>query len=116
MRLEILLVIAALGTTACQSATPLPSCPTEGSQPTRPPQVDRIHSGMALAEIVAVLGEPSYSPSAGQYYFSTGGDCRLGDSGRTAPCGLVADFRDMQDGDAKVTETLQSCWWGAIGE
>jgi hypothetical protein len=71
---------------------------------------------MSKAELNGLLGAEDYSPVAGQYYFSTGGGCALDGMGRTAPCGLVAEFRAEEAGEMQLTERLQSCWWGAIGE
>jgi hypothetical protein len=71
---------------------------------------------MSKAELEAVLGQADYSPADGLYYFSTGGDCPLDDGQRTASCGVVADFRTTGSTEPELTDTLQSCTWGAIGE
>jgi len=71
---------------------------------------------MSKAALEAVLGPADYSPSAGLYYFSTGGDCPLQDSGRSAPCGVVAEFRNDDAAEPVITDSLLSCRWGAIGE
>jgi hypothetical protein len=74
---------------------------------------------MTKVELERVLGEADYSPVDGQFYFSTGGDCPLEDAGRDAPCGVVADFRRSTNeatAETVLTDSLQSCWWGGIGE
>lgn len=67
---------------------------------------------MYCRQLEDVLGKADYSPGAGQFYFSTGGDCPSKGADRQAPCGVVAEFRV---GDA-MTDALQFCSWGAIGE
>jgi hypothetical protein len=67
---------------------------------------------MSLAEVRRVLGEPQLSPTPDQHYFFTGAECPLDGASRMAPCGVVAEFQT----DAQRRSTLQSCWWGAIGE
>lgn len=92
-------------------------CTILGPEKLMPEAVKRVRLGMSKAELQALLGAPGYSPVAGQYYFSTGGECPLWDSGREAPCGLVAVFRiHAQDPESRHDELLESCWWGAIGE
>ena len=85
-----------------------------------PEKLKQIHLRMSKAQLEAVLGEADYSPTDGQYYFSTGGDCPLEDTDREAPCGVVAEFRITTYGastiDIVLTDSLQGCWWGGIGE
>ena len=79
----------------------------------------RIHRDQRKAEVDAILGAPDYSPTEGQYYHSTGGDCELVEADRQAPCGYVLDYRGERFDPVKgMTERdlLNSCWWGAIGE
>jgi hypothetical protein len=101
----------------CNAKRTTAGCSIEGPQHPVPEQVNRIHLGMSKAELEGVLGEADYSPTDGQFYFSTGGDCPLENADRLAPCGVVAEFREYSDGrDPVLTDSLQSCWWGAIGE
>lgn len=105
-----------LGTvTGCNRQIEAQQCSIQGPAALMPEEVGRIHLGMSKASLEALMGEPAYSPTAGQYYFSTGGKCPL-DEERFAACGVVADFQDYSGADSIVTDSLQSCWWGAIGE
>lgn len=80
---------------------------------------------MSNASVVAALGEPDYSPTDGQYYFSTEGSCLADGPGTAAAiCGFVLEFRDYElivDKSPYLPEEksdwqLQSCSWGGIGE
>lgn len=101
---------------ACGNHPAARSCNLNAPEALAPPAALQVRTGMSLNELELLLGPASYSPSAGQYYFSTGGDCPLDEDGRTASCGLVADFRADRGDDIVVTPALRSCWWGAIGE
>jgi hypothetical protein len=89
-------------------------CDVNGPAQLMPSTVKRVRLGMSQAEVERILGKPDYSPIEGQHYFGTGGECPLEDSGRFAPCGVIADFRRASD--SRLTGSLQSCTWGAIGE
>lgn len=91
-------------------------CVVDGPETLAPLQLAKIHLGMSKRELQTVLGEPDYSPSEGLFYFSTGKDCPLGDENRVAACGVIASFRTLSGSVLKITDTLQSCSWGAIGE
>jgi hypothetical protein len=109
--------LLAICITGCRVEPSAQGCQITGPKKRLPQNVKLVQLGMTLGEVEKLLGAADYSPVEGQYYFSTGGDCPLEDSGRTASCGLVAEFRDYgQGGEAELKETLQSCWWGAIGE
>lgn len=99
----------------CHSQDQPGSCRIEGPRQLLPEEVERIHLGMDKVDLEALLGQPDYSPVGGQYYFSTGGACPL-DEERSAPCGVVADFRNYTGGESLLMDSLQSCWWGAIAE
>ena len=72
---------------------------------------------MSLAALKAVLGEPDYSPVEGQYVFYTGQGCKLEGTELVSPCGFITEFRRPSvSGGLEVTDSLQSCSWGAIGE
>lgn len=91
-------------------------CAIDGPTQLMPSQLERIFLGMSKADLEAVLGPADYAPAEGLYYFSTGGDCRLDDEQRTASCGVIADFRRPDRTEQELTDVLQSCRWGAIGE
>ena len=111
------LTLVAVCFVGCKEQTITVGCSVAGPEHLMPEKVGRIHLGMSQAELESVLGEADYSPTDGQFYFSTGADCPLEGADRLAPCGVVAEFREYSDGgDAVLTESLQSCWWGAIGE
>ena len=89
-------------------------CETTGPVRYLPERVLRIRLGMTKREVQVLVGQASYSPVDGVYYHATGGGCRLESTGQAAPCGVIADFRKAPDW--RVTDQLQSCTWGAIGE
>ncbi len=71
----------------------------------------QLSPGMDRREVERLLGEPDYSPTDGQFYYSSD---RRADGGRDgAPLGLVVDYRDR---DGTVTDTLRDLWIGPIGE
>jgi outer membrane protein assembly factor BamE (lipoprotein component of BamABCDE complex) len=72
-------------------------------------------NGMARDEVERLLGEPDYSPTEGQYYYSSDRKEASPDSADRPPAtfGLVVDYRDA-DGD--VTDQLQNFTLGPIGE
>jgi hypothetical protein len=110
-------VLLAVFFSGCNATPGLAGCRIEGPASLMPEKVKRVQLGMSKGELENVLGEADYSPGEGQFYFSTGGDCPLHGSDRLAACGVVAEFRDYRNGsDAVLTESLQSCWWGGIGE
>ena len=94
-------------------------CLIEGPLHLVPRQLDQLHLGLSKSAVDRIMGAPSQSPMAGQYYYPTGGQCPLGAPAAqlSAPCGLVADFV-VQDADdpSQMVETgkLDRCWWGAI--
>lgn len=111
------LIALATALSGCQVKTESLGCEVRGPQNAMPQAVKELRLGMSRAQLEERLGEAAYSPIEGQLYFATGGDCPLDDSERYAPCGVVADFRDYESRDESVvTDALQSCWWGAIGE
>lgn len=64
-------------------------------------------------EAKRLLGEPDYSPTKGQYYYSSNKSEYSKEQDREVPLGLVVDYRDK---NGAVTETLQEFWIGPIGE
>lgn len=111
------LTLIAVCLVGCKGETTTVGCSIDGPKHLMPENVGRIRLGMSRAELESVLGEGAYSPIDGQFYFSTGGDCPLEDTDLMAPCGVVAEFRDYSGaGDPVLTDSLQACWWGGIGE
>ena len=111
-----LLALLATMLAGCQTNTGAPGCTVDGPSPLMPEVVRQVRLGMSKDALEHVLGHADYSPTEGQYYFSTGGDCPVEDSGRQSSCGVVADFKDYRGRDAVLSATLQSCRWGAIAE
>lgn len=74
-----------------------------------------LRKGMARTEVIDLLGEPEYSPLAGQEYYSSDRreTVRHGKQEMQIPVGLVVDYRDEQ---GRVTKRLQSLQLGRIGE
>ena len=75
---------------------------------------DHLVKGMPRAEVERLLGEPDYSPTEGQYYYSS--DKKAASDGTDRPpatIGLVVDYRDA---NGAVTGTLQRFALEAIGE
>lgn len=66
-----------------------------------------MRESMPQQQVEQLLGSPDYSPTEGQFYYSTD---RQDSLGRTY--GLVVDYRT----DERLTEQLQEYWFGAIGE
>lgn len=115
----IVITLALLNILACSAEYPADGasgCVVEEFAAVAPSKVKQIKLGMSKDDLRRILGEEDYSPVEGQYYFSTGGECPLDAGNRMAPCGLVAEFRAEKNGELQLTERLQSCWWGAIGE
>ncbi len=111
------LVLLAVCFAGCHAKTSSVGCEVQGPERLMPEKVSRVRLGMTKEALENVLGPADYSPAEGQFYFSTGGDCPLEETDRLASCGVVAEFRDYNDsGDGVLSDSLQSCWWGAIGE
>lgn len=116
-----LLLLAAAG---CQrEEVPAPAgaaCAIDAPQELLPREVRQIRLGMSLSALSRLLGRPDYSPVAGQHYFLTGGLCPMSPgTSIMAHCGVIAEFRRFERGIAPkdvVTDSLQSCLWGAINE
>ena len=74
-----------------------------------------LHKGMARIKVIDLLGEPDYSPLAGQYYYSSDrrNTVQHGKKEMQIPVGLVIDYRDDQ---GRVTELVQKFLLGRIGE
>jgi hypothetical protein len=104
----------ALCSAGCRHVAGNTGCEVNGPAHLVPATVKRVRLGMSKPELERILGEVNYSPIEGQYYFSTGGECPLEGANRNAPCGVVADFRRAPE--YRITGSLQSCTWGAIGE
>lgn len=91
------------------------TCHVDGPRELIPDTFEKVKIGMTFQELEQVLGKPDYSPTNGQYYYSTEGRCPLnGDTGMMVTCGYVIEFR--KSGEEEVKSNIQSCSWGAIGE
>ena len=74
----------------------------------------RLHKGTPRAEVEALVGRPDYSPTDGQYYYSSDKTERIEEHPvLEAVIGLVVEYRDSR---GRVTDHLQSLWFGPIGE
>lgn len=110
-------LLAAAALAGCTPQTDSLGCAINGPREQMPAQVSQVRPGMTQAELEQLLGPADYSPADGLFYFSTGGDCPLEETGRMVSCGLVADFRkDEASGEPAPAPSLQTCWWGGIGE
>jgi hypothetical protein len=114
-------LVLAMMCASCQSLpdTSPGDCLIEGPLHLAPRKLNQLQLGLSKSSVDRIMGAPAYSPTAGQYYYPTGGECPLGGLADqlSAPCGLVADFL-VQDADdpSQMVETgkLDRCWWGAI--
>jgi hypothetical protein len=89
---------------------PIPrGCDIDGPAALAPAYLHKLKLGMSRAEAEALLGAPSYSPSPGQFYYSTGDGCRVETEDRAfeVPCGFVVQYSGQR---------LETCWWGPIAE
>jgi len=91
-------------------------CTIHGPSQLMPSDLKRVYLGMSKADLEAVLGQADYAPAVGVYYYSTGGDCPLDNDHRSSSCGVVADFSKPDSTEPELTDVLQSCSWGAVGE
>ncbi|KPJ87743.1 MAG: hypothetical protein AMJ53_17680 [Gammaproteobacteria bacterium SG8_11] len=78
--------------------------------------VAHLNKGMKREKVENLLGEPDYSPTEGQYYYSS--DRREAIEGtdqgtREVSVGLVVEYRDKNE---NLTNELQEFQLGAIGE
>jgi len=115
------LMALALTLGGCQTTPNSTGCRIEGPLELMPERIKQVRLGMSQNELENLLGPADYSPTEGVFYYSTGGDCPLedcplDDANRVASCGLVVEFRDYSSYEVVISRTLQSCWWGAIGE
>lgn len=114
--LEVLVLLALASAAIGHELDTAQGCSLESPRELLPDPVKKVRIGMSKAELEELMDAPDYSPIAGQYYFSTDGDCPVEDSGREAPCGLVAGFRSAGGRASGQDESLEFCWWGAIAE
>ena len=89
-------------------------CDISGPKKLIPETYQKVKLGLTLNELEKVLGEHTYSPIEGQYYFVTEGKCPLEGTDMMVSCGYIVDFRRAPS--YEVTDKLQECTWGAIGE
>lgn len=72
-----------------------------------------LSKGMARNEVERLLGEPDYSPTDGQYYYSSSLSEYSKEQERETPVGLIVDYRDKS---GAITSTLREFSFGPIGE
>ena len=75
--------------------------------------VENLSKGMPRKDVERLLGEPDYSPTNGQYYYSSSQSAYSKDQGRSVPVGLIVDYRDKS---GELTATLHEFSLGPIGE
>ena len=118
-RLTTLAAFAVLAGCESVGGPAMPFCEITSPNDSVPESIHRIHQGQPKAEVDAILGTPDYSPTEGQYYHSTGGDCELVDADRRAACGYIVEYRGEHfDSSKGMTDQdrLEGCSWGGIGE
>ena len=115
--IHAIMLLSAVIAVACESGNVEPAgCDVGDPREHLPSKVKNVRLGMTKAELEAVLGTADYSPIEGQYYFSTEGECRHEGVDEVAGCAVIAEFRKFSPGSDVLTDSLQSCYWGAIGE
>lgn len=74
---------------------------------------NNLSKGMPRQDVLRLLGEPDYSPTEGQYYYSS--DKKALDEGqeKQVTVGLVVDYRNDED---EITESLQGFSMESMGE
>lgn len=72
-----------------------------------------VSKGMPRSDIEALLGVPDYSPTRGQYYYSTNKTIYKKAHKRNVNVGLIVDYRDEAGDD---TETIQKFQLEQLGE
>ncbi len=75
----------------------------------------RLFKGMKRTSVEQLLGAADYSPTEGQYYYSSDHEEYLDEENKNhkATVGIVVDYRNEE---GAVTEKLHSFWLGPIGE
>lgn len=72
-----------------------------------------LSKGISRTDVLALLGEPDYSPTEGQYYYSSSRSEYSKERDGNVVVGLVVDYRNERD---TLTKFLQKFWLGPIGE
>ncbi len=76
---------------------------------------ENLHKGMRRADVERLLGEPEYSPTEGQYYYSSDRRDHL-EKDKDRPMATVGIVVDYKDAKGNLTDVLQTFTLGAIGE
>lgn len=135
---------ALLSLSGCNVPTGAAGCRVDAASEHLPAVMPTLRLGMTRAQLEQRMGAADYSPSAGVFYFSTGGDCLV--EGTLVKDGLAEDssiknqfikssvteksnpadapvrtascglVADFNDQRGTLQRQLQSCWWGAIAE
>jgi hypothetical protein len=72
-----------------------------------------LSAGLPRDEVERLIGEPDYSPTPGQYYYSSAKKTRSEHHDRDVTLGLVVDYRDKSGADTKA---LQKYLLGPLDE
>jgi len=84
----MVLVILIAGSCASVPKTTGGACRIAGPLTLAPRKLGRLRLGLPKSAVDRIMGTPTYSPTAGQYYYPTGGDCRS--MTRQAECSFPA--------------------------
>ncbi len=73
---------------------------------------------MKRTEVERLLGEPTYSPIEGQYYYSSDHMDYIEENGSKwkASVGIIIEYRDYHNNNGILTDKVQGIWLGPIGE
>ena len=71
-----------------------------------------LRKGLHKSHVDELLGGPDYSPTQGQYYYSSDRRERVEGNPNSVSVGLVLDYRKNDQG----TDILEEFWLGPIGE
>ena len=72
-----------------------------------------LKKGFPRTKLEKLLSKPDYSPTEGQYYYSSDRRIFLKDEGGDTVFGLIVDYRDEK---GNVTDSVQEFTFGRIGE
>lgn len=107
----VLLLTACAGSTTLQAASE--KYKTERDYHSLQVIYQHLEKGMPKAEVDRLLGKPDYSPTDGQYYYSSDKREYSDVQKRAIVVGLIVDYHNE---DFEVTDKLQEYSLGPIGE
>jgi hypothetical protein len=111
MKITIFLIAIFISLSGCAHHDKNTFCSVDSTH-NPPVEIEKIQTGMTYQEVVHILGEPDYSPTGAQFYFSTGGQCDM-KSAPPASCGFVIDFISSPEQEKMQ---MRNCSWGRIAE